>query len=332
MSGRRTRRTVAALALSPVLLAGCAASVPETSPDPVPAEPLPVLSTEQVEEVLDAVGEVLAAADSAQDGALLDPRVGVPARDLRAAQYTLAERSDGSRAPTPLTTEEEVLVVAATDGWPRTVMAVTLPPEESTVHLLLVLEQEDPRSAYTLRSWARLFPGTETPELASPEVGSAQPDADAEGLVATPAETVARYADVLVNGSESEYAAQFETDPYAEQLAEGLASSRSTLEGIADVQFTAAPVEDQLAVLATADGGALVVGTIASTTTYDKTLEGSTVTLGGDVGDWLEDGDVGQTATVDHTSTVAFLVPADGDGETISVLGAERVLTSASAD
>ncbi len=332
MSGRRTRRAVAAFALGPLMLAGCSTVVPEVDPDPVPPTPLPVLSVEQTEDVLAAVGEVLAEADEAEDADALKPRVGQPARDMRSAQYTLADRSDGEREPTPITTDHEVLVVAATDEWPRTVMVVTKPPEESTVQLLLALEQEEPRSRYTLRSWVRLFPGTETPGLASPEVGSPVAAADAEGLVATPADTIAWYADVLAKGEDSEHAADFESDPYSEQLAEGLASSRSTLDGIADVTFSASAVDDQLAALGTADGGAVVVGTITSTTTYKKTLEGSTVTLGGDVGDWLGDGDVPETATLEHTSTVAFYVPVAGDDATITVLGAERALVDASAD
>lgn len=327
-----TARPIRRVALPAVLalgLAGCAVAIPDPQPDPVPAAPVSVLSETQVDAVLAAVTETLAAADGALDGEALAARLGDPALAMRRAQYTLAERSDGARALTPLTTQDQVVVVAATDAWPRTVMAVTTPPEGATVPLLIVVTQAEPRAPYTMRSWVRLFPGVETPAFASPEVGSPPVPADAGGLVATPSDTVARYADLLARGSESEHAGTFESDPYSESLAESLSSSRSTLEGIADVTFGADPVEDHLVALGTADGGALVVGTVITTTTYTKTLEGATLTLRGEVGEWLGDGDVPTSATATHLSTVAFYVPVAADGATITVLGAERVLSDA---
>lgn len=328
MSSRRPLGRLLALLLVLVTLAGCAAVLPEPDPDPTPPAAEPVLSVSQVEDVLAAVGEVLAAADAAGDPAILVERVGDPALAMRAAQYTLAERSAGERVPTPLTTDDQVLVVAASSTWPRTVMVVTTPPENTTAPLLLVLVQENARAPYLLRSWVRLFPEAVTPELAVPETGSAEVPADAEGLVASPRDVVARYADVLAYGEASSFFATFGTDPYISQLSDELATAVTALEanGIATVTFSAVPVDGYLAALATVDGGALVVGTITSTTTYTKNVEDATVTLGGALGQWLQVDEVTTSASAIHTSVVAFFVPVGTDGATVDVLGAERVL------
>jgi hypothetical protein len=326
-AGRAPRAAAAAATLAAAaVLAGCAAPIPTPNPDPEPAEPLPVLGVTQTEDVLTAVDEALAAGDEARDVDALRPRVEDPALAMRAAQYTLQERSSGERNPTPLTTSDQVLVIAATDGWPRTLLAVTEPPEGTTSPLLLTLRQDDPRAQYRLWSWARLFPGVETPPFASPEIGSAELPADATGFVATPAETVSRYADVLVKGSESEYAGQFASDPFVEQIRSSVDTARDNLDGIAEVSYAAGPVEGQVVALGTADEGAVVVGVLSTSLTVRKTLQGSTLRLGGELGQWLGDGTVPSIARATYTSIVAFEVPAAAEGATITVLGAERAL------
>ncbi len=322
------RAGVLALAAT-VALAGCAAVLPQPDPEPLPPAPAPVLQVDQADAVLAALGEVVTTADASLDAEALSVRVEDPALTMRSAQYTIAERSGGARVPSPLSTDEEMLVLAASDSWPRSIVAVTSPPEGTTSYLGLVLRQDDPRSQYRLWGWVRLFPGVETPSMATPEVGSPELASDAPGLVATPADTVAGFADVLVNGADSASAPLFGSNPLATQLSEGLQVARTNLSGIADVAFSAAPVEGQLVSFETADGGAIVFGTIRTSTTYTKTLEGSTLTLGGEIGQWLGDGTVPTAAAVTRDAVVAFSVPPAAEGATISVFGAEIVLVDA---
>jgi hypothetical protein len=320
---------VGSIAVASALLAGCAQEIPEPSPQPAASEPAPVLTVEQTESVLAAIGEVLAAADSSRDEAALSARLADPALKLRAAQYTLADRSDGEREPTPLTTEDQVLILGATEGWPRTVMAVTQPPSGQTAPLLIVVRQDNARSPYKLRAWVRLFAGIETPAMGSVEVGSLPLEKDAEGLRATPADTLTWYGDLLTTGSESEHADAFEEDPYVTALQAEVETGRTSLEGIAEITVNSLAERDGVIALQTADGGALVVGQLITSTGYKKTLSGSTLELSGEAGDWLGDGTVPALASVRHDSMVAFYVPPSADGK-ITVLGADRVLTDAS--
>lgn len=330
MSGHRhLARVIGSVAVGSALLAGCAQEIPQPDPEAPASESAPVLTLEQTESVLKAIGEVLAAADASRDEGALSARLADPALKLRTAQYTLADRSDGAREPTPLTTEDQVIILGASDGWPRTVMAVTQPPSGETAPLLIVVRQDSPRSVYKLHSWVRLFAGVETPAMGSVEVGSLPLDKDADGLRATPADTLTWYGDLLTKGSASEHADAFEEDPYVAALEAEVENGRTSLEGIAEITVNSLAERDGVIALQTADGGALVVGQVVTSTGYKKTLSGATLELSGEAGDWLGDGNVPALASVRHDSMVAFYVPPSPDG-TITVLGADRVLTDAS--
>lgn len=322
-------RGLGAAGIVAAALVGCATALPEPRPAAEPAEPLPALTVAQVDDVLAAVGDAVAAADEARTPDALLPRAADPALRLRTAQYTLSARSDGERTPTSFATTDQFLAVGASEEWPRTIMAVTEPPEGETAPLLLVLRQDEPRAQYKLVSWVVLFPGVEIPAVPAPETGTAQLPPDAEGLLATPAETLARYADVLAKGTESEHADLFGANPYVDQLQEELATSRASLEGIAQISLNASTGPEEPVALATADGGALVVGVVETVTDYIKTLDGSTVRLGSAAGAWLRGGEISSRANVRHQAMVAFHVPPE-DGENITVLGAEPVLVDAS--
>ena len=322
-------RLAGSLAAGSLLLAGCAQALPQPSPDAASDEPQPVLTVEQTGAVLDDVGQVLAAADSSGNVDGLSARLVDPALRIRVAQFRLNSRSQGSRPPTTLTTEDQIVVVAAEDAWPRTVVAVTVTPSGSTTPLLLVLRQADARSPYLLYGWVRLFPGVETPVMAAPEIGSRMLAADADGFRATPADVLTWYSDVLEKGAESQHADAFEPDLYSETLQSEIETGRESLEGIAQITLDALAVRDGVVALETADGGALVVGQVTTSTGYKKTLSGATLTLGGEAGAWLGDGNVPALASVRHDSVIAFYVPAS-DSQKITVLGAERALTDAS--
>ena len=322
-------RIAFAAAAGSLALAGCTQVLPAPGPEPVSDVALPALTVEQVDDVLADVGSVLALADSSGDVSGLAERLADPALAIRNAQFRLNSLSDGSRPPTPLTTEDRVVVVAAENGWPRMLMAVTVTPSSSTTPLLLVLRQQDARSQYLLTSWVSLFPGVETPAMAAPQVGSAMLPGDAEGLRATPAEVLTWYGSVLADGPESEHAEAFAPDIYSQKLQDELESGRESVEGIGTISLDALADTGGVVAFETADGGALVVGQVTTSTNYKKTLSGATLTLGGEAAAWLGGGNVSALAAIRHDSMIAFHVPAS-ESEQITVLGAERALTNAS--
>ncbi|HQY33661.1 hypothetical protein [Actinotalea sp.] len=323
-----SRRLRAALvgAVTALALAACAAPLPTPQPDAVPVTLPPAVSTAQVDRILADLAETLAAADAtapadaAASAAALAPRVTGPAATLRAAQYVRLAAGD-TTALTLVPPSEQTLVVPTTDVWPRTVMVVTAAPEDLRAPLLLTLVQDGPREPYRLWSWVRLFPGVQMPATTQPGIGSAPVAPDAGTLALAPADVMAQYVDLLTNGDASAYAPVFAADP----LRAGIAAQRDGwVAAVADkgsltetYQALDAPVS-----LATADGGAIVVGTVQTVTTI--TLTDSTLTIGDLTAALLGASTVASNLTLTWLSVVAFDVPPAGSAEPVAVLGAEH--------
>jgi len=244
-----------ALALS---LGACAASLPQPEPAAPPAVALPVLSVAQSEGVLSRIGEVLATADAALDPAGLPERLTGPALAIRTAEYVRAKATAGAKPPTALPTQAQTLVVPDTTTWPRTELVVTQQPADLQAPRLLVLTQATARDPYRLWGWARLGAGVQMPATADTAHGSAPIAADATGLLLSPSETLAQYADVLANGDVSTFAGAFPADFFRTYIETKRAAYSESLKAVATVTETYTPVDDGVIALATADGkGAL---------------------------------------------------------------------------
>jgi len=334
----RVLRAGALTLAAAAVLAGCAVPLPEVEADPAPEGPQPALDEPQVDRVLAAVGESLAAADAAQDASLLAPRVSGPALKLREAEYVLAQAtadSDSPTAPQTLTTEPQVIAVSQGEDWPKTIFVFTTIADGMNTPLLLGLQQDDPRSPYHLFSWVRLLPEVTTPPMAVIAEGSPQVAPDAEGLVLTPTQTIAAYADVL-SDSESDYANTFAPDVFRTFVNEDRIAIAESVEDAGEYTEAFAADTDVAPVsLATADGGAIVFGAIRSTQTYERTVDDSEMTVGGQIALLAgEEGSIGveTSVTASYYLTVAFYVPPAAEGATIQVLGAERVLDAVTTE
>lgn len=322
-----TRTRAAAGVLTALLLAGCAQPLPEPSPDPVPASPPASVTPEQLEDVLDAVAEAVEAADAAQS---LDPaaaRITGPAATLRTAEYALAA-ANPEAAVTPLPEGTQTIVTTATDVWPRTIVVVTEPPADLRAPLLLTLVQDGPREQYRLWSWVRLFPGTQMPPTAQPEVGNTPVPPDSTDVLVPPVELMQRYVDVMVNGDASEHVGLFGPDPLRENLG-GLreAYAQSAANGGSVTESVEALEEGPVAV-GTADGGAIVTGGFRLTISI--TLDDSTLTVDPATAAFLG-GNTTLASSLELTfvGTVAFDVPPVGGEEQVTLLGGEFSLTGA---
>ncbi len=319
-------RAIAALVLALSLTACAEDPVPTPSPDPAPEVPEAVVNAEQLDAILASVNETLAAADAAANAEDLSGRVTGPAARLRTAEYALSAIT-GDPVST-LSTEAQLSIVAATDGWPRTVMIVTTIPTDANLPLLLTLVQEDPRALYELHSWVRLLPGVELPQTVSSAVGSPPVAADSTALLVSPTDVVAHYADVMNNDAESEYAASFAEDSFRSYVATQVADLNTAVSDAGNASIsTSAPEDGEIVALETYDGGAIVVGLLTSDLRVEKTVPRGTLTVGTVL---AYGGDETVTTesplTAHYVTSIAFYVPPAGSGELITVLGAEHVL------
>lgn len=326
----RPRRARVALVAPLVLLGGCATPLPAPSPDPTPPVPPPVVTVAQAQRVLGSVADVVAAADEANDAAGLGARLEGPALETRAAEYVDKAANGGTVPPTVLPFEAQVLVVPEGDAWPRTQLVVTEQPDDLQAPRVLVLRQKSPRAPYKLWGWARVLPSTQLPATAAPEVGSPSLAPDAEGLLMTPTEALARYADVLQNGDGSEHVASFAPDAFRNAVGAESAAIAANLGDAATLQQTYTPAERPVATLQTVDGGAVVVGRLTTTSTITLTAAGGKIDVepfyaalaGGAT-------EAGTSLTREFTGVVMLYVPPAGSEAPVQVLAGEQSVTGA---
>lgn len=324
---RRHTAAVGAV-LAGLLLAGCAPEpAPTLTPPPVPEYAPPAVSEEHAQEILDDVEIVVLEADAQGSADLLDPRVTGAAKDFRAAEYNLQSVSSGEFVPKKLWTDSALTVVTATEGWPRSILAVSQPTAGDTRRLLLGLTQDAPRDPYKLVSWSSMLPSSTTPTFPGAEIGTAFVTPDQAGLIATPTEVLGWLANVI-NSPEDEHAGSFLSDSYRDRVTQEVNELRSAAQAAGEVSSTWAPGEIVFGV-GTADGGALVMGTLTNTLTVRKTIDGAKLNLAGEW-PWFVGADPVAAAVNGTYSTMATLyIPPAGSDAQVQLIGAERVMTGA---
>lgn len=324
---RATLGTLAAL----VLASGCASPLPVPQPDPVPSQPQPVLSVDQDSRVLDAVGAAVSAADAAKDSSLLAPRVTGPALAIRTAQIQIAAGLGKDDVLAALPTDVSPMIVPTTQTWPRTSYAVTVQPEDLSSNRLIALDQGTAREQYKLWGWVRLFPGTTMPKFALPEDGSEAVAPDDDSLVMTPADAIAQYADVLNLGAASGFAATFGDDPLRLALANDLTTNSTSLAGIQGSYSMSFAVDaaQPIHAVRTADGGAVAMGALTRTDSYNGP-EGASIAASPSQSVFLAGAPVSNVLTVTYVDVVAIYIPKAGSTDPVRVVGAEQQIVGAS--
>ena len=324
-----TLRILALSAVTALSLAACATPLPEPQPDAVPAVVPSAVTAEQVQDVLADVSTVIAEADEQYTAELLDPRVNGAAREIRQVEYALRLAGD-TEAITPIPAAAQTIIAPKTDAWPRPVMVVTEPPADLQPPLLLTLQQDDPRAQYRLWAWVRLFPGVEMPATAQPQLGSAVVAPDSDVLTVPPGEVIGQYVDLLTNGDTSTFAAAFAEDP----LRVGIAATRDAYGTVVGENGTLAETYQAIpsgqVAMATADGGAIVVGGFRTVTTI--TLTESTLNIGDQTAALLGKTSVRTNLAMTWLSMVAFAVPPAGSTEPVRMLGAEHSLVGVTGE
>jgi hypothetical protein len=334
--GRRAAQRTA-IVLIPVLglggLASCATDVDETTEAEVDLttqatgpQPYPVVTEAQFERLMSRVARQIAAADESLDPSLLEPRMGEPAITMRQAAYRLrsADAELGTIVPIP-EGPVRLLVPQQNRDWPRVVFAVIQDAATADAPSLgVVLRQETPRTNYRLHYVVSLAPDTVLPSFPAPAVGSARLARTSQLLLASPADTVAGYADVLTEGSTSRFWRQFDTltdilftvvGPEGQDLREESFGSELslTLEIDEPEHFSVA--------LATTDNGGIVFGVLQEAETVRPLQGGATInaTNSARVFSGLPESIQGFRAT--YEMHVLWYVPPIGSDDRIRVLG-----------
>jgi hypothetical protein len=327
---RRVRAVVALLAAGTTLSA-CATVPPTPDAAPPAAVAPPALTVTQSAAVLADLGSVLAKGDQALDPTQLAPRVIGPALAMRAAEYQRVKATGGQRTPTALPTKVQVQIVPQTTAWPRVELVVTEQPDDLQAPRVLVLEQVTPRDRYALWGWARMLPNASTPALAEATKGSPVLPVDDAGLAMRPDQVMPAYADVLANGDASAAAASFAADQFRDQVTQNRQTLTANVQDVGRVAETYTPGGPPLTVIGDADGGALVVGSMATVSTVTITLAGAKLTLSPTESAAAGASEAATSLARTYTDVLVFHVPKAGSGQPVQLIAAESVLTAVAA-
>lgn len=332
MTRRRSLQAASTAALVAFVLAACGAALPTPHPDPAPAVPPAATSVTQSDAILSDLGAVLDKADAALDASLLPPRLSGPAQTLRTAEYVRAKATKNAKKPTVLPTTAQALVVPQTDGWPRTQLVVTEQPADLQAPRILALEQASPRDPYRLWGWGRMLPGVKMPATAAPDVGSPVLAPDATGLLVTPAQALTQYADVLAKGDASAYADTFEPDEFRTAVEQARAATAAAVKAAGAAHETYTAADAPLVALGTADGGAIVVGSLTTVSTETLSGKGGTIPISDPYYAALTGKKSASKSFVrTFTGVLVMYVPSATSGDKVQVLAAEDEVTAATA-
>ena len=317
-----------ALALS---LAACSKSQPKTAQTQASGTPIaePVLNDKQLSEILQRVQTGLATADKEKNADKLKEVMSGPAARIRAAEYATASASGNNDFIHPMTTTIQGGGVGQTVGFPRNAAAAS----EGASPSLISLEQNSARDQFKVWAWVQGFSEKKNiPVLTKQSAQRAkQVTADSTGLVSTPKAALDAYVDAL-NHPDGENGKAFPDDLLRQKVQ---AARTTNLSSLGEVTVTATAGKDgfQGLQMEEGDGGALVFTTLTYTVVYKRTVDGSDLTLQGDVAALMGGNQkIVGTVTATYDSMVAFSIPKEGTGEKVTVLGAETALMKVERD
>ena len=317
-----------ALALS---LAACSKSQPKTAQTPASGTPIaePVLNDKQLSEILQRVQTGLATADKEKNADKLKEVMSGPAARIRAAEYATASASGNNDFIHPMTTTIQGGGVGQTVGFPRNAAAAS----EGASPSLISLEQNSARDQFKVWAWVQGFSEKKNiPVLTKQSAQRAkQVTADSTGLVSTPKAALDAYVDAL-NHPDGQNGKAFPDDLLRQKVQ---AARTTNLSSLGEVTVTATAGKDgfQGLQMEEGDGGALVFTTLTYTVVYKRTVDGSDLTLQGDVAALMGGNQkIVGTVTATYDSMVAFSIPKEGSKDKVAVLGAETALIKVDRD
>lgn len=321
-------RIVLAAALA-LVLAACSSTLPEPEPERAPAAPAPVLNQEQLADLLDEIDTHLVEGDASMNPVDLGVRISGMARDIREAEYQI-EAADPARPITLLPREESMLIVPATNDWPRDIVVITQPPADSQIPRVLVVRQETARDNFALTQWSQLLPGVSMPAMPLPQEGAKPLAPDAEGFMLPPGEVADAFTDVLKGkkeDAEDSRVGLFGEDPLSKAIRDELKALKDGISAVGSVKKTFEASEEPAASFEALQGGAIVVSSVREITTFE--IDSGSLNVSSDTAVLLDKESVSSELKTTHELSLVFYVPPADSGEEIIILGETRDLVGA---
>lgn len=325
------------------LLSGCAGedTPPAVPQGATPSEATPVATAEQFSKVMEAIVDRLDKADDERSAKELAPRIVGSAAQFRKASYAIIKKvaAYAKELNKPSATIV-VPVTSTTADYPRVAIAVVQDQDKSGNPFFVALSQKDARSPYTTWGWARQSAGITMPSVAADSVGAEAVAADAKDLVMSPEKAMELYAAVLSDGDDKDPDDKLADDPFQKEAHESIWTERRGLNANADSKNELGTIHEsytvhdgELIALRTADGGAMVMGSMRSNRLI-KVKNGATVTIKAkdDAGNPYVPAELaGRTSfkksfSRQYGEIVVLHIPSKDSGKKIQPIGSTKVL------
>jgi hypothetical protein len=274
-SRRRARRalrglTLAAVSVAVLVASGCSRSavLGIEANTQVSADRSPV-TLSQASGIAERVLGEASVADALRTSAAMSAAFTGVALRTAASRYAVeasthpAQRDTGEALQPPPPPARVVRTVGA--AFPRMILTVA-PAEDQTTRELAVLLSGGVLDPYRVESRVRLLPGASVPDMAPSGAAVISSTAPAGGLAAAPAAALADYATLLQTGKSGGTA--FADDPVVVSVRDNAKQQATQVKNIASFRQTHAVTKDPVRVIATRDGGALVIGALARVDTF----------------------------------------------------------------
>jgi hypothetical protein len=331
--GRRAARLLA-LPLAGIVLigaGGCASEAPVANEqseesEPEVQAPYPAVTEQQFATIMSRIGAQIVAGDEELSVNTLGVRVADPTLSARRAAYIVARADAESAAISPIPASPIRLVVPQqTQTWPRSVFGIIQDEQDvESPSLGVVIRQETPRSPYLLTYAVVLNPQVQLPDLLSASIGAPKLSADSKLTATAPSELLLHYADVVNNGADSPFAGEFALASdalYGQVGPDALALRQESFGDAVSVRWTTSVTDREIVAFSTADGGAIVLGTLQQTERVAPVQAGATVNSSIGIRALTSLSQSALGFDVDSHVQVLWYVPPVGSEEGIRVLG-----------
>jgi hypothetical protein len=331
--GRRSASFIA-LPLAGGLVLGLGACATEVAPieevvleaAPAVQAPNPAVTEFQFSTIMSRVAAQIRAADGELSDSLLVPRVANPTLSARRVSYIVTRADSQSSSLLAIPAGPVRLVVPQqTTGWPRSVFGVIQDEQDlESPSLGVIIRQEDPRSNYKLTYAVVLNPQVQLPDLPSANVGAPKLNPDSKLIRLAPSELLAHYADVVNNGEESPFSEEFALaiDALYGQIGpDALALRQESFGQNVRIEWNTTVTDREVVAFSSADGGAIVLGTLQQTERVEPVQSGAAVNSGIGIRALTSLSQSTEGFDVDSHVQILWYVPPVGSEEGIRVLG-----------
>lgn len=289
----------------------------------------PVLTEEQLKNVLADVQKQVAAADEKNDSKALEARTAGAFKYLRGKRYDMLKEKFQVDKPEALNTQ--VLRSAAVPNasgakFPRVISVVTAKDNDAnTLPQALTLVQKSARENYQVVFAGQMLPNSSFPGIAVGDPATKQLTADAKNLQMTPEKALDALGDVLTN-EKSKQADKFADSDFIKAI-HAAQKSESKDADQAKVSYKRSVNKGDTYVVSTPDGGAIVAGKLENKAKFERTEDADPLKSTDKLTQQLlgkneSNGSVEST----YAEPVMFYIPADGSDDKIQLISADQVL------